>query len=225
MRPRQSAGAALLLSCLVLVGVVATACSPAATSAAPPAASATVGQTAPPPAPTAASATSLPADRLAAAFAAMDGGYTYTATVKVGKSTVSTAKGRSVGGSSEFVLSTGGSSVTYRAIPPRAWVEQPGKTWVAVSGNVPAGSPIAGFTNPTGVSFVSDGAKGLAVDATYPPAALGLDGGKPVTVHLVLSPDGTVTMTYETTVGADPAATTSVFTPASGLPPIAAPSS
>lgn len=155
----------------------------------------------------------------------MDGGYTYTATVKVGKSTVSTAKGRSVDGSSEFVLNTGGSSVTYRAIPPKAWVEQAGKVWVAVSGSVPAGSPIAGFRNPAQVTVVSDDASGLTVDASYPPAALGLAGSKPVLVRLVVAPDHTVTMTYTTTVGQDAAATTSVFTPQPGLAPITAPSS
>ena len=162
---------------------------------------------------------------MATAFATMANGYTYTATITVGSATVSTAKGRSVGGSSEFVLTSGGKSVSYRAIPPKAWVQQAGGGWVVVSGKVPTGSPIAGLTSPTTAAVVSDGADGLVVDAAYPPAALGLKGDKPVRVRLTIAGDGSVTATFQTAVGTDPAASTSVFAPAPGLTPITAPSS
>jgi len=162
---------------------------------------------------------------MATAFATMANGYTYTATITVGSATVSTAKGRSVGGSSEFVLTSGGKSVSYRAIPPKAWVQQAGGAWVVVSGKVPTGSPIAGLTSPTTAAVVSDGADGLVVDAAYPPAALGLKGDKPVRVRLTIAGDGSVTATFQTAVGTDPAASTSVFAPAPGLTPITAPSS
>ncbi len=225
-RPRRTAGAAFLRAALAAVVVLIAACSPAsspnttspaALSPGSPSSSTTASSPA-------ASATSSPEDRLAAAFAAMDGGYTYTATVTVGTTAVSTAKGRSVGGKSEFELTANGSSVTYRAIPPKAWVKQAGKAWVAVSGKVPAGSPIAALQSPTSMSVVSDDANGLTVDATFPPAALGLTGTDPTPVRLVVAPDGTVTAMYQTTVGSDAAASTSVFTPKSGLSPIAAPS-
>ena len=155
----------------------------------------------------------------------MAAGYTYTATITVGTTTVSTAKGRSVGGSSEFVLTSSGKSVSYRAIPPKAWVRQPGGAWVEVSGKVPSGSPIAGLTSPTTATVMSDGADGVVVDASYPPAALGLAGTKPVRVRLAIAGDGSVTATFETAVGTSPAASTSVFAPGSGLAPITAPSS
>jgi hypothetical protein len=154
----------------------------------------------------------------------MAGGYTYTSTITVGDTTVSTATGRSVGGSSEFAISSGGKSVTYRAIPPKAWVQQPGGPWVVVSGKVPSGSPIAGLTTPTSVTVVADTADGLAIDASYPPAALGLAGDKAVRVRLVVASDGAVTATFQTAVGTDPASSTSLFKPASALAPIAAPS-
>ncbi len=219
MRPRQPAGAAVLL----LAALLLAACSPATAPSGSRLAPGSPGLDAPSSTPAAASSAASPSGRLAAALAAMDGGYTYTATVTVGASAVSTARGRSVGGSSEFVLTSNGASVTYRAIPPRAWVEQPGGAWVAVSGKVPAGSPIAALAGPTGIAVVADDAKGLALDASYPPAALGLGGSKPVTVRLLVAPDGTVTAIYRTAVGTDAASSTSVFTPASGLAPITAP--
>jgi len=171
-----------------------------------------------------ASSVSPAADRLAAAFASMAAGYTYASTITVGTATVSTATGRSIGGSSEFVLTSSGKAVTYRAVPPKAWVEQTGGAWVVVSGKVPSGSPIAGLTSPTTLTVLTDDASGLALDASYSPAALGLAGDKAVRVHLVVARTGVITATYETAVGTDQAASTSVFTPASDLTPIAAPS-
>lgn len=224
-RPRPRAGVAPLLGTALLLALVAGACGASSSPSGSPASGAASSPSAS--APTAAASGSAgattPADRLAAAFAAMSAGYTYTATVAVGGNPVSTATGRSVGGSSEFVLTTGGTSVTYRAIPPKAWVQQPGKGWVEVSGKVPPGSPLAALTAPTSTSVVSDAPGALVVDAVYPASALGLAGSAPVTVRLTAAADGTLTAAFGTTVGQDPATSTSVFTPGSGLAPIAAP--
>ncbi len=227
-RPRHPAGAAMLLAACLLAAAALGACGPsgpsttraASTGSAPassPAASAGAAAPSGAPGPTA------PADRLAAAFAAMAGGYTYTATVTVGPSAVSTATGRSVGGSSEFVLATGGTSVTYRAIPPRAWVQQPGAAWVEVSGQVPPGSPLQALTAPTATTVVSDTPAALEVDAAYPASALGLAGSDTVTVRLSVASGGTITAAFQTEAGGQAAVSTSVFTPGAGLEPIVAP--
>lgn len=226
--PRHPARAATLLATCLLAAAALGACGPsgpsataaAATGSAPasgPAASAGAGAPSSAPSPTA------PADRLADSFAAMAGGYTYTATVTVGADTVSTATGRSVGGASEFVLATGGTSVTYRAVPPRAWVQQPGEAWVEVSGQVPPGSPLEALTASTAITVVSDAPDALVVDAAYPASALGLAGSDAVTVRLSVAPEGTITAAFQTLAGDRAAVSTSVFTPAAGLEPIVAP--
>ena len=74
------------------------------------------------------------------------------------------------------MLKTGGKSVTYRAIPPKAWVKKPGAAWVVVSGKLPVVSPLAGLAESTATAVVSDAADQLVLDVTYPPSALGLSG-------------------------------------------------
>jgi len=224
MRPRQPAGAAVLLAAIAAAAILAAGCGAATPT---PASGGSAGTPATSAGPAAGATTpagaSQPADRLDAALAAMADSYTYTATVTVGSRAVSTAAGRSVGGASEFVLTTGGSSVTYRAIPPKAWVRQPGKAWVAVSGDVPSGSPLAGLARPASTTAVSDSPDQLVLDAVYPASALGLSGSAPVTVRLTVAGDGAVTAVFQTTVGQDAASSTSVFTPGANLDPIAAP--
>ena len=218
-RPRHYAGAAVLRGGLLAVALLLAACSPSPSPA--------VGSGSPD-VQSSASAGALPgssasADRLATALAAMGNGYTYTAIITVGSKTISSATGRSVGGAGEFVLKTGGKSVTYRAIPPKAWAKKTGAAWVVVSGKLPVVSPLAGLAKSTGSTVVSDAADQLVLDVTYPPSALGLTGSTAVTVRLSLAASGAITATYETTVGSDAASSTSVFTPAASLKPIVAP--
>jgi len=223
-RPRRLAGAAALLVSLLAMGACAPAAAPTASQAGSPSRSAPAPGATEAASDSASAASTATASRLAAAFAAMADGYTFTSNVTVGAATVSTAEGRSVGGASEFVLTSAGKSVTYRAVPPKAWVQQSGGAWVVVSGKVPPGSPIAGLTSPTTITVIGDDADALSLDTSYPAAALGLAGDTAVRVHLVVARTGVVTATYEAAVGTDQAASTSVFTPASDLTPIAAPS-
>lgn len=225
-RPRRSAGAAPLSALLLAGTLLLAACSPSAPSATGAAQAST--STGPASAASSAAASvatpSTPADRLAAAFAALAGGYTYQATVTVGGATVSTATGRSVGGASEFTLTTNGATVVYRAIPPSAWVQrESGGPWVQVVGYLPPGSPLDALTKPTSTTVVSDTADALVVDAAYPAAALGLTGKAAVTVRLTASSSGSLTAAYQTNVGSDQASSATAFTPASGLAPISAP--
>jgi len=173
--------------------------------------------------PSSAVAASLPANRLTAAFTAMGGGYTYETTVTIDGKVASTAKGRWVGGSSEFVITTGGQSVTYRAVPPKAWVEKPGAKWVEVTGQPPGAGPLAVLAAAVGTRVVSDAADALVLDASYAAAALGLPGKDTVTVRMTVAGNGSVTATYMTATASGQAASSTVLIPATGLKPVVAP--
>ncbi len=197
---------------------------PAPTSAAGALTASGVNEAAASSTPSADASATAPADRLAAAFAGLSGGYTYHATVTVGSNTVSTATGRSVGGASEFTLTTNGASVVYRAIPPKGWVQKVANgPWVEVVGRLPPGNPIAALTTPTATSVVSDAPDALVIDATYPASTLGLSGTAPTTVRLSVASDGSITAAYQATVGSDQATSSTVFQPSTGLAPIIAP--
>ncbi len=153
----------------------------------------------------------------------MANGYTYDTTVTVAGKVASHARGRWVGGAGEFVLESGGQSVTYRAIPPRAWVQKSGAAWVEVTSQQPTGNPLDALATPAATQVVSDASGVLVMDATYPASALGLSGTKAVTVRTTLAADGSVTATYTTDTAAGKAASTTILVPASGLKPIVAP--
>ena len=79
---------------------------------------------------------------------------------------------------------------------------------------------------------MSEDAAGVHLEATYPPAALGLAGSAPVTVALTIGPDQSVTARYDaplTTAGgsaASPGGTATVetiVTPSPGQQSIAPP--
>jgi hypothetical protein len=215
-RLRLVGGAAFFALALVVV-----ACQ--SSSSAPSRASVTQGPTSAAAADGAPTAAASPAERVAAALAALADGYTYKTSVTLGDKEVSQASGRWVGGAGEFVLETGGQSVTYRAIPPKAWVQKPGSKWVEVQGQLPGGNPSAALANPFSTTIVSDTSSGLVVDGSYPPASLGLKGADPVTVRLTIAGDGTVTAMVKVATTEGDAASTTVFTPGTGLAPVAAP--
>jgi hypothetical protein len=164
------------------------------------------------------------ADRLAAAFAGLAGGYTFDTTISVAGKVATHVSGRSVGGASEFVLESGGQSVTYRSVPPQAWVQKSGSGWVLVANTSPGADPLGQLTKPQATSVTSNDAATLVVDATYPPAALGLSGSDPVRVTLTVASDRTITATYDTQVTGGTATSTTVLKPAAGQQAIIAPS-
>jgi hypothetical protein len=164
-----------------------------------------------------------PAERLAAAFATMVRGYTFESTVSVGGRTATHASGRWLDGASEFVIEASGSSVTYRTIPPHAWVLKPGG-WVAVSGAVPGGDPLDALARPTATTVDAQTPEGLRLPGPYPAAALGLLGTDPVNVSLLIRPDGTLAATYSADLQSGVATSEVVIKPAPSQDPIIPPS-
>ncbi|MFI5100781.1 MAG: hypothetical protein ACHQE5_09770 [Actinomycetes bacterium] len=171
--------------------------------------------------PTASSGTADPgAARLQQVLTALGKGYAFDATVKVGGAVATEAKGRWVGGASQFVLTSSGRSVTYRSVPPDAWVQQGDGSWIATQGTVPSGDPLAAFTSPLSVQSA-----GTLTDltATYAPSTLGLTGSDPIAVTVHLGADGSMTVTYATNSTAGPATSTTAITPPTDSSPILAP--
>jgi len=152
----------------------------------------------------------------------LQNGYGFTTTVSVGGQVATRADGNWIGGASEFTVTTNGVSITYRTLPPRSWVLQAGKGWVEVNGTVPSGSPLDALKSPTRTTVVSQTADTLELNASYPAAALGLAGGAPVAVDLVLAADGSLSATYTTPDGSASSAT--MIKPDPSQPAIVAPS-
>lgn len=163
------------------------------------------------------------ARQLAAELARLASGYSFVSTVIVDGKVATRARGRWSGGSSEFVVTSGGASVTYRAVPPRAWTLTGGR-WVEVVAPAAAADPLDALRAPSAASVVSDGPTGTVIQATYPASALGLKAGTSVQVALAIGPDGTLTARSTPDPGTSGTATETVFTPSSGQAPIAAPS-
>jgi hypothetical protein len=161
--------------------------------------------------------------RLATAFDGLAAGYTFDTTVSIGGKAATHASGRSIGGASDFVVESEGASITYRTIPPRSWVKQPGKAWVAVDSGVPDGDPLDALRSPATVVIDSDSPDGVRLRASYPAAAFGLTSSEPVTVTLILRAGGSVGAIYTVSTSAGPATSETTLTPATGQGPIAAP--
>ena len=115
-----------LLAAAMLVAVSACGSSPSPTGAAPssPAGSAVAPASAAPD-PSVAAAEG----KLAAALDALQAGYTFDTTVTVAGTVATRATGRWTGGASEFDVIAAGVSVTYRSVPPSAWIRQANGTW------------------------------------------------------------------------------------------------
>lgn len=209
----------------VLAGTLALGCGSTAspTSTGVPSAAATAAPGTP-------RTTDPGAARLHQVLTSLGKGYAFDATVKVGSIVATEAKGRWIGGASQFVLTSSGRSVTYRSVPPDAWVQQGDGSWIATQGSVPSGDPLAAFTSPLSVQSAALPSGGSAsapavtdLTATYAAPALGLTGTDPVAVTIHLGGDGSLTVTYATDTAAGPANSRTVITPPTDKTPILAP--
>ncbi|HTS15206.1 MAG TPA: hypothetical protein VMH24_06040 [Candidatus Sulfotelmatobacter sp.] len=208
----------------LVAGAVVLACG--ATPSASPASSTPTGQGSP------AAGTADPgAARLHDALTSLGAGYDFDASVKLGGAVATEAKGRWIGGASQFVLDSGGRSVTYRSVPPNAWVQQGDGSWIATQGPIPSGNPLAAFLSPISVQSAPAASPGpdgsgtpvTVMTATYAAAALGLSGTDPVAVTIQQGPDGSLTITYLSQTSAGAATSTTVLSPTTDTTPILPP--
>jgi hypothetical protein len=135
------------------------------------------------------------------------------------------ATGQWIAETSQVTVSAAGRDATYRTVGVQAWVQQGDGSWVLADTPLPSGDPVSAFSAPLSVEQVAADASGRDLAATYPSAALGLSGDAPVSVTVHVTPQGVVTLTYESTVTAGPATSTTTLKPAAGLQPFPAPSS
>lgn len=214
-RRRLTGGAALL--CLT---ALIAACGPFLPPPTPtPGASAIVVPSQAPP-----NVSGTPAERLAQAFAALQGGYTFETILLVGDQEAARVVGRWYGDASELSISSGGATVTYRVIPPSAWLQEDTGAWVEADAAATTGDPLTPFLSPLGVE-ASTGSAGVdELVATYPATALGFTGPDPVLVRISIASDGTITTHYEAATDAGLGISDSVLRAAPSQDPIVAPS-
>lgn len=161
--------------------------------------------------------------QLTAAFKAMAAGYRFDTTVTIASQVATHAAGRWLGGRSEFVVESGGTSLTYRSIPPRSWVLQDGGGWVELADKASSGDPLEPLSHPSAVTVVSTDADTLVLQATYPAKTLGISGSDSVPVQISISTDGRTTATYTVRTTAGAAMTVTVLVAGKGLAPITVP--
>lgn len=170
------------------------------------------------------SASVAPSERLSRALAGLADGYEFDTTITVGGQIATRAHGRWIGGNSEFAVETNGLSITYRTVPPRSWVLQPGATaWVEVDAAVPGGDPLTALLKPTDTKVTSSSGGKTVIDATYPAAALGLSETGGVKVAIAIAGDGSLTADYTTDTAAGTATSHTTLTPAPSQDAISAP--
>lgn len=168
------------------------------------------------PAPTPALTPADAAALLAAALAPLRASSSFETIVEVDGTTVVRASGRATAGASRVSVTTAGQTVEYVEIPPRAWAREAAATWVLVTATQAPVAPLDVLAGPSSLAGLSRS----AFRATYPAAALGLEGD-PVTVTITLA-DDTVVFRYDATTDGHRTSSTTTIRPAPA-DPIAAP--
>lgn len=204
-RRRLPGGAALLCLATILAG-----CGPLL----PPATGS--------PTPGAAVASQAPAVQLADALGKLRTGYTFETTLRVGDKDAAQVTGRWYAGSSEIAITSGGATVTYRIVPPGAWIQDDAGVWAEAEAPATTGDPLSILLAPTSVATAGAGSTGQMV-ATYPATELGLPGTEPVSVIFSIGDDGTITARYEATTDAGLSVSETSLMPAPAQDPILAP--
>ncbi len=157
---------------------------------------------------------------LSTALAALDAASDFQTTVTVDGTVATELAGHTVGSGTALVATTQGRMVEYVRIPPNAWAREPGATWVVVDAEQAPQSPLAALATPTTLELGPAGT-GTTLQATYPAAALGLEGDvAPVSIAI----DGTtVTFSYEQVSNGRTIISSTVLRPAADTTPIVAP--
>ena len=165
-----------------------------------------------------------PTERLTRALTAFQGGYTFETTVKVAGIEAAHVVGRWFGSASELSISSGGATITYRIIQPKAYVQNAAGMWAEADAPAASGDPLSGLLAPSSVSAGTGVPGADQVVATYPPKALGLTGADPVSVTISIAADGSITAHYQTPTSAGLATAETVIKAAATQAPILAPS-
>lgn len=167
-------------------------------------------------------ASPAPALQLTDALGKLRAGYTFETTLRVGDKDAANVIGRWYGGSSEIAITSGGATVTYRIVPPGAWIQDDTGVWAEAEAPTTTADPLSILLAPGSVA-AGAGSTGQLV-ATYPAAALGLPGTEPVSVAFSIGVDGTIIARYETRTDVGVGTSETTLKPAPAQDPIVAPS-
>lgn len=160
-------------------------------------------------------------DILAAAMAGLDAGSQFDSTVTVDGTVATALTGRTIGSAASLTVTTGDRTVEYVRIPPTAWAREPGASWLVIDAAQAPNSPLDALREPLSLERDAVSA-GTVLNATYPAAALGLEGD-PVPVTIAIDAD-TVTFRYAETSAGHEVVSTTILRPTTDTTPIAPPS-
>jgi hypothetical protein len=157
-----------------------------------------------------------PATYLATALAPLRAASAFETRVDLGGATVVSVKGRTVGDASRLTVVNDGKAVEYIEVPPKAWAREPKGKWVLVAAEQAPASPLDALAKPLDVIADADHPGPGALVATYPAAALGLEGA-PLTVQITIA-GRTVTFRYTATTEGHETSSTTTIGPGSAEP-------
>ncbi|MEO8470028.1 MAG: hypothetical protein ABI573_10225 [Chloroflexota bacterium] len=175
------------------------------------------------PTPSVAVSSQGPAAQLTDALGNLRAGYTFDTTLRVADKDAAHVTGRWYAGSSEIAITSGGATVTYRVVPPGAWIQDDAGVWAEAEAPTTTGDPLSILLAPTSVTTATGAGAGQLV-AMYPATALGLPGTDPISVTFSIGADGTITARYDATTDAGLATSETTLKAASAQDPIIAPS-
>jgi hypothetical protein len=139
--------------------------------------------------------------------------------VEVDGKVVVSATGRSVGAASRLTVTTADRTVEYLQVPPQAWAREPGSAWVLLGTDQAPAAPLDVLSDPLTLEMAPSTEGRTTFEATYPAAALGLEGD-PVAVVITVG-DSTVTFRYELTTSGHRTSSTTTLRPSTADPIVA----
>jgi hypothetical protein len=154
---------------------------------------------------------------LAAALAPLEAASEFESVVTIDGVVATSLGGRTVGSASELSVTSSGRTVEYLRVPPNAWARETGGSWLIVDSAQAPASPLATLAAPISVAAAGGG----ALEATYPAAALGLEGD-PVTVSITIA-GSEVAFSYQQAASGRTVVSTTLLRPATDTTPITAP--
>jgi hypothetical protein len=208
----------------ILFILAVAACAPTAAgptgSIVPIAPSASPTRTSPPIASAAPAGTAVPAAALlGAALDPLRTAAAFDTRVEVDGKVVVSATGRSVGAASRLTVTTADRTVEYLQVPPQAWAREPGSAWVLLGTDQAPAAPLDVLSDPLTLEMAPSTEGRTTFEATYPAAALGLEGD-PVAVVITVG-DSTVTFRYELTTSGHRTSSTTTLRPSTADPIVA----
>ena len=159
---------------------------------------------------------------LAQALKPLQTASSYETTVKIGGVVAVSATGRTAGTATKSTVTTGGRSIDYIEIPPKAWARDGTAAWVVIAAAQAPTAPLDVLAAPLTLRTADGVTTGDTFTATYPATALGLEGD-PLTVTITIEGD-TVTFRYAATAAGRETESTTTIRPAPA-DPITAPGS